>query len=78
MLVGGVDEVAEILPRPEMRIDVEEILDTVAVIACELECGLAEDRLTQRAVTRRLRYPSLLLSPFSVPPAICRRPYQVS
>src|SRR5205807_609361 len=44
VLVGGVDEIAEVLPRPEVPIDVEEVLDTVAMIACGLERDLAEDR----------------------------------
>jgi hypothetical protein len=37
VLVGGVDEIAEVLPRPEVRIDVEEVLDTVAMVTCGLE-----------------------------------------
>jgi hypothetical protein len=44
MLVGEIDEVAEVLPRPEVRIDIEEVLDTVAMVARRLECNLAEDR----------------------------------
>jgi len=43
LLVGGPDEVTELLARSEMRIDVEEILDTVAVVA-RLERDLPEDR----------------------------------
>jgi hypothetical protein len=49
LLVGGLDEVAELLARTEMRIDVEEVLDAVAVIA-RLEGDLPEMGLTQRAV----------------------------
>jgi hypothetical protein len=33
LLVGGLDEVAELLPCPEMRIDIEEVLNAVAVVA---------------------------------------------
>src|SRR5262249_30493640 len=43
LLVGGLHKVAELLARPEMRIDVEEVLDAVAVVA-RLEWDLPEDR----------------------------------
>ncbi len=43
LLVGGLDEVAELLARPEMRIHVEEVLDAVAVVA-RLERDLPEER----------------------------------
>ena len=43
LLVGGLDEVAELLACPEMRIHVEEVLDAVAVVA-RLEGDLPEDR----------------------------------
>src|SRR5262249_1462694 len=43
MLVRSRDEVAELLARPEMRIDVEEVLDAVAVVA-RLERHLPEYR----------------------------------
>ena len=42
LLVGGLDEVAELLARPEVRIHVEEVLDAVAVVA-RLERDLPED-----------------------------------
>jgi hypothetical protein len=34
--VCRVDEIAQVLPRPEPRIDVEEVLDTVAVIGLQI------------------------------------------
>ena len=43
LLVGGLDEVAELLACPEMRVHVEEVLDAVAVVA-RLEGDLPEDR----------------------------------
>src|SRR5262249_26876040 len=43
LLVGGLHKVSELLARPEMRIDVEKVLDAVAVVA-RLESNLAEDR----------------------------------
>ena len=43
LLVGGPDEVAELLARAEVRVDVEEVLDAVAVVA-RLERDLAERR----------------------------------
>ena len=43
LLVGGLDEVAELLARAEVRVHVEEVLDAVAVVA-RLECDLAERR----------------------------------
>src|SRR5262249_52922202 len=42
LFVRGLDELAELLARPEMRINVEEILDPVAVVG-RLERDLAED-----------------------------------
>ena len=42
MLVSSFDEIAKFFPRPEMRIDIEKILDTVAVV-CRLECDLTKD-----------------------------------
>src|SRR5215470_9110851 len=44
VLMGEIDKVAKILPRAEVRIDIEKVLDAVAVVARRLECNLAEDR----------------------------------
>src|SRR5262249_22753216 len=43
LLVGGLDEVAELFPRAEVGVHVEEILDAIAVVA-RLEGDLAEWR----------------------------------
>src|SRR5262245_44641375 len=43
LVVRGLDKVAELLARPEMRIYVEEVLDAVAVVT-RLEGDLFEDR----------------------------------
>ena len=43
LLVGGLDEVAELLARAEVGVHVEEVLDAVAVVA-RLEGDLSEDR----------------------------------
>src|SRR4029453_2167953 len=62
VLVGRVDEVAEVLPRPEMRIDVEEVLDTVTVVARRLECDLAKDWAhPERGDAETLEIPELAL-----------------
>ena len=56
VLVGEIDEVAEVLARPEVWIDVEEVLDAVAVVARGSNATWRKIGLTQRAVTpRRLR-----------------------
>ena len=41
---ASVDEVAEVLARSEVWVDVEEVLDAVTVVARRLECDLAKDR----------------------------------
>src|SRR5262249_29872559 len=42
LLVGGRDKLAELRAGPEMRIDVKEVLNAVAVVA-RLECDLPKD-----------------------------------
>jgi hypothetical protein len=42
LFVGGLNEVAEFLPRAEVRIYVEEILNSVTMLAW-FECDLPED-----------------------------------
>src|SRR5262249_48560129 len=42
LLMGGLNEIPELSPRSEMRIDVEEVLDAVAVVA-RLEGALPKD-----------------------------------
>ena len=62
LLVGGVDEVAEVLARPEMWVDVEEVLDAVTVVARRLECDLAKDRAhPERGDAETLEIPELAL-----------------
>ena len=64
LFVGGLDEVAELLASPEMRIDVEEVLDAVAVVA-RLEGDLAEDRADpQRGDAEPPQVAELALQPF--------------
>ena len=50
LLVGGLDEVAELLARSEVRVDVEEVLDAVAVVAVGSNATWRKGGLTHSAV----------------------------
>src|SRR5215467_5589257 len=55
-----------------MRIDVEEVLDTVAMVACRLEGDLAEDRAHPKSCnTKSLQVSQLALQPLETAPLPC-------
>src|SRR5262245_66090626 len=62
VLMGEIDKVAEVLARAEVRIDVEKVLDAVAVVGRRLECDLAKDRAhPERSDAETLDIPELAL-----------------
>jgi hypothetical protein len=65
VLMGEIDKVAEVLARAEVRIDVEKVLDTVAMVARGLEGNLAEDRTyPQSRDAEAFQISELALEPF--------------
>ena len=65
LLVGGLNKVAKLRACPKMRVNVEKILDAVAVVARGLECNLAEDRAyPQGSDAEAFQISELTLEPF--------------
>ena len=54
-IVGVVDQIAKLLPRTETRVDVEEILDGVAVIGLQIRTLLKDGIKPKAGDPRPLR-----------------------
>jgi hypothetical protein len=62
MLVGGLNKIAQILARPEVRVDIKKVLDAITVVA-RLKRNLAKNRTDpQRTDTQPLQVTQVAFS----------------